>query len=63
MTQREREVIQMLAEGKTNKDAAAALGIGVKTVETHRNRLMRKLRLGSMSELVRFAIRNKIVEP
>jgi len=63
LTQREREVIQMLAEGKTNKDAAAALGIGVKTVETHRNRLMRKLRLGSMSELVRFAIRNKIVEP
>jgi len=55
--------LQMIAEGKTNKDAAAALGIGVKTVETHRNRLMRKLRLGSMSELVRFAIRNKIVEP
>src|SRR5262245_39603616 len=63
LTQREREVIQMLAEGKTNKDTAASLGIGIKTVETHRNRLMRKLRLGSMSELVRFAIRNKIVEP
>ena len=62
VTSRERELIQLLAEGKSNKEAASALGISVKTVEAHRANLMRKLRLRSVSELVRYAIRNNIVE-
>ena len=63
LTAREREVVQLLAEGKTNKEVAAALGISVKTAETHRNHIMQKLRLGSLTQLVRYAVRNKIVEP
>jgi DNA-binding NarL/FixJ family response regulator len=62
VTSREREIIQLLAEGKSNKAAAAALGISVKTIEAHRANLMRKLRLRSVSDLVRYAIRNKIVQ-
>jgi DNA-binding NarL/FixJ family response regulator len=61
VTSREREVIQLLAEGKSNKEAASTLGISVKTIEAHRANIMRKLRLRSVSELVRYAIRNKIV--
>ncbi len=61
LTPREREVLQLLAEGKTNKEVAAALGIGLKTVETHRMNLMAKLGLHSVVELVRWAIRNGIV--
>jgi DNA-binding NarL/FixJ family response regulator len=63
LTPREREVLQLLVEGRTNKEIAAALGISVKTAETHRARIMAKLRLHSMSELVRYAIRNRIIEP
>jgi len=62
LTAREREIVQLLAEGKSNKDAATALGISVKTIEAHRANLMRKLHLRSVSELVRYAIRNKIVQ-
>jgi DNA-binding NarL/FixJ family response regulator len=62
VTIREREIIQLLAEGKSNKEAAAALGISVKTIEAHRANLMRKLRLRSLSDLVRYAVRNKIVQ-
>jgi DNA-binding NarL/FixJ family response regulator len=62
VTTRERELIQLLAEGSSNKEAASALGISVKTVEAHRANLMRKLRFRSISELVRYAIRNKIVQ-
>jgi DNA-binding NarL/FixJ family response regulator len=62
LTTREREIIQLLAEGKSNKEAASALGISVKTIEAHRANLMRKLRLRSLSDLVRYAIRNKIVQ-
>ena len=62
VTARERELIQLLAEGKSNKEAAAALGISVKTIEAHRANLMRKLHLRSLSDLVRYAIRNKIVQ-
>jgi DNA-binding NarL/FixJ family response regulator len=62
VTGREREIIQLLAEGKSNKEAAATLGISVKTIEAHRANIMRKLRLHSVSELVRYAIRNKIVQ-
>jgi DNA-binding NarL/FixJ family response regulator len=61
LTPREREVLHLLAEGKTNKEVAAALGIGLKTVETHRMNLMAKLGLHSVVDLVRYAIRNGIV--
>ena len=63
LTPREREIVQLLAEGKSNKDVAAALGISPKTIETHRANIMRKLNLHSVSELVRFAVRNRMVEP
>ena len=63
ITPREREIVQLLAEGNSNKAAAAALGISVKTIEAHRANIMRKLRLRSISDLVRYAIRNKIVQP
>jgi DNA-binding NarL/FixJ family response regulator len=63
LTSRERETLQLLAEGKTNKEAAETLGISVKTVETHRARLMRKLQVDSTAALVRYAIRNNIVQP
>jgi DNA-binding NarL/FixJ family response regulator len=63
ITGRERELIQLLAEGKSNKEAASTLGIAVKTVEAHRANIMRKLHLRSLSELVRYAIRNTIVQP
>lgn len=62
VTPREREIIQLLAEGKSNKETAAALAVSVKTVEAHRANIMRKLRLRSVSDLVRYAIRNKIVQ-
>lgn len=63
VTAREREIIQLLAEGKSNKEAASTLGISVKTIEAHRANIMRKLRFRSLSELVRYAIRNRIVQP
>ncbi len=63
LTAREREVLQLLAEGKSNKEAASILDISVNTVEVHRASLMKKLNLHSIGELVRYAIRNKMVEP
>ena len=63
LTPREREIVQLLAEGKSNKEVATALGISPKTVETHRTNIMRKLDLHSISDLVRYAIRNKVIEP
>jgi DNA-binding NarL/FixJ family response regulator len=63
LTGREREVLQLLVEGQSNKEVASSLGIGVKTAEAHRANLMKKLGVHSMSELVRYAIRNRIVEP
>ncbi len=62
LTPRERHIVQLLAEGNSNKEVARALQISVKTVETHRSNIMRKLSLGSLADLVRYAIRNKIVE-
>ena len=62
LTSREREVIQLLAEGKSSKEVASSLGISVKTAETHRANIMRKLELHSVSELVRYAVRNQIIE-
>jgi DNA-binding NarL/FixJ family response regulator len=61
-TAREREILQMLAEGKSNKEVAQTLGISVKTAETHRAAIMRKLKLNSLSDLVRYAIRHHIIE-
>ena len=63
LTAREREIIQLVAEGQSNKAAAATLGISVKTIEAHRANIMRKLHLHSVSDLVRYAIRNKIAQP
>ena len=62
LSRREREVLQMVAEGKGNKEIAWELKISVKTVETHRSNLMAKLNLHSMQEVVRYAIRNRIVD-
>ena len=62
-TAREVEIIRLLGQGKGNKEVAAALGITVKTVETHRAKIMLKLGLHSLTELVHYAIRNKIVPP
>ena len=62
LTSREREVLQMLAEGKTNKEIAGVLNLSVYTVEAHRGRIMEKLNLHSIGELVRFAVRNGLIE-
>lgn len=62
LTPREREIVQLLAEGKSSKEVAVALGISVKTAETHRANIMRKLELHSVSELVRYAVKNQIIE-
>ncbi|MGH8046399.1 MAG: response regulator [Chthoniobacterales bacterium] len=62
LTAREREIVQLLSEGQGNKEVASVLGISVKTVETHRAVIMRKLRLNAFSDLVRYAIRNHIIE-
>lgn len=63
LTMREREILQLLAEGKTAKEVASILGIAIKTSDTHRTNIMRKLNVHSVAELVRYAIRNKVVEP
>ncbi len=61
LTPREREIIPLLAEGKTNRQAAAILGLSVRTIESHRAEIMRRLKLNSLSDLVRYAIRYGIV--
>jgi DNA-binding NarL/FixJ family response regulator len=61
LTDREREVLQLLAEGKTNKEVAAALNIGTSTVDTHRVNLMQKLDVHNTAELVLYAVRKKIL--
>jgi DNA-binding NarL/FixJ family response regulator len=63
LTSRERQVVQLVAEARSTKEVASQLGISVKTVEAHRTNVMRKLHLHSVSELVRYAIRNGMVEP
>jgi two-component system response regulator NreC len=62
LSAREREIVRLLAEGKSNKENALVLGISIRTIETHRATVMRKLRLDSLAGLVRYAIRNGIVE-
>ncbi len=63
LTAREREILQLIAEGKTAKEVATILGIATKTSDTHRTNIMRKLDVHSVAELVRYAIKNKVVEP
>ena len=62
LTPREREIVQLLAEGRSSKEVAESLTISVKTAETHRANIMRKLDLHSVTELVRYAVRNQIVK-
>jgi DNA-binding NarL/FixJ family response regulator len=62
LTSREREVLQMIAEGKTNKDIATVLNLSVYTVDAHRGRIMEKLNVHSVTDLVRFAVRCGLVD-
>ncbi len=62
LTAREREVVQLVAEGRSSREVAAELHISVKTVESHRTNVMRKLRIRSVSQLVRYAVRNGLVQ-
>jgi DNA-binding NarL/FixJ family response regulator len=62
LTPREREVVQLLAEGKTSKEVAVALNLSVKTAETHRTNIMRKLDLHSVADLTLYALRNRIAQ-
>lgn len=62
LTRRQREIVQLLAEGKSSKEVAAQLGLSMKTAETHRANIMRRLDCHSVSELVRYAVRNNIIE-
>ena len=63
LTAREREVVQLVAEGESNKAIARRWGLSIKTVDTHRTSAMRKLNLRTAVELARYAIRNKLTEP
>jgi len=62
LTARQREIVQLLAEGKSSKEVASVLEISVKTAETHRTNIMRRLDCHSVTELVRYAVRNHIIE-
>ena len=62
LTPRQREIVQLLAEGKSSKEVAVALNLSVKTAETHRANIMRRINCHSVTEIVRYAIRNKIIE-
>jgi two-component system response regulator NreC len=62
LSAREREIVQLLAEGRTNKEVGDVLGISVRTAESHRASVLRKLSLDSVAGLVRYAVRNKIIE-
>ena len=63
LSPRERVVVQLIAEGNSNKDMSGILNLSVKTIETHRSSAMRKLNITSTAALVRYAVRNKLVEP
>ncbi|MGE4277807.1 MAG: response regulator [Lawsonibacter sp.] len=63
LSSREQEVLQLLAEGQSNKDISAALMLSIKTVETHRANIMRKLGLKNIADLVLYAVRNHMIEP
>src|SRR5262249_37632948 len=61
LTQREQEIVKLLCEGMSNKEVASRVGISTRTVESHRNNIMHKLQISSFSELVRYAVRHKLV--
>jgi DNA-binding NarL/FixJ family response regulator len=63
LTPRQQEILKLLAKGKNSKEAAEALGLSLKTVETHRADMMRRLNCHSLSELVRYALRNEVIDP
>jgi two-component system response regulator NreC len=63
LTSRERQILQLIGEGKSSKEIAALLGISIKTAESHRTRLMRKLDIHELASLVRYAIRHGLVQP
>jgi DNA-binding NarL/FixJ family response regulator len=63
LTPRQREILQLLAEGKSSKEVAAILGVSIKTAETHRANIMSRLDCHSVSDLVRYAVRNQIIQP
>lgn len=63
MTHREREIIQLLSDGQSNKKIASRLQISAKTVEAHRTAIMRKFGFKSITELVRYAIRSRLIQP
>jgi DNA-binding NarL/FixJ family response regulator len=63
LTPRQREVLQLLAEGKSNKEIGTMLGMTARTAETHRTHILSRLDLHSMGELVRYAIRNRVIKP
>ncbi len=62
LTPRQRDILKLLAEGKTSREAAVALGMNIKTAKTHRAALMKRLNCHSISDLVRYAVHNKIIE-
>jgi DNA-binding NarL/FixJ family response regulator len=62
LTMREREIVQLLAEGRSNKEVAGALSISVRTAETHRANVMHRLNLDSLASLIRYAIQHKMIE-
>jgi DNA-binding NarL/FixJ family response regulator len=62
LSAREREIVQLLAEGRTNKEIASLLGIAYKTVDAHRTNIMKRLNIHSVAELVRYAIRERIIQ-
>jgi DNA-binding NarL/FixJ family response regulator len=62
LTPRERQIVQLIADGQSSKVIATTLHLSIKTIESHRSNILRKLKLSSLSELVRFAVRNKIIE-
>jgi len=61
LTEREREILQLLAEGRSSKEIAAHIGVSVKTVETHRRNMMQKLNMRSVAELTKYAIREGLI--
>ncbi|MGH9682207.1 MAG: response regulator transcription factor [Candidatus Acidiferrales bacterium] len=62
LTPREVQIVELLARGKSNKEVASQLGVSTRTIESHRTHIMRKMKFGSLSELVRFAIRNSLID-
>jgi DNA-binding CsgD family transcriptional regulator len=63
LSDREKEVVRLVAEGLSNQSIAERLNISVRTVEAHRSRVMLKLNLASVAELVRYAVRNHLIDP